>query len=421
VATVGEVEGPNYIVATLAGKDPDAGETFTYSIVAGTAPEGLFDIINDKLVLGGFLDFQTAASYNLTIRGIDGSNAFKDVSFKVNVEEAEVEEPNTTPTISGDLTLAGAKGFFDWLSTEDLDAFDADGDGPLTFTVQSTTNGRVADGAGVTITSFTLDDVIDETVRFWHDNTLSRRASFTVTVSDGQPEDGESDPVTLTMDITDVFDAALGESTTGTGADEFLLGTAGNDTLDGGGGEDEIHGKGGSDTYIVDNLNDKVVGGNDTYIVGAGDTVNETFAGSGGKDTVRSKVTFTLSTNVENLVIISTAAHNGTGNASANIITGNAKANALKGLGGGDTLIGGLGKDNLYGGLGNDTFKFVSKSDSRAGANADIIHDFDKAGQGRATIASTSPASMGQGCPTSILRPSPRRGRSVSTMSPGPM
>jgi hypothetical protein len=37
------------------------------------------------------------------------------------------------------------------------------------------------------------------------------------------------------------------------------------------------------------------LGGNDVYVLGAGDTVNETVAGSGGVDTVRSLVTHTHS------------------------------------------------------------------------------------------------------------------------------
>ena len=84
------------------------------------------------------------------------------------------------------------------------------------------------------------------------------------------------------------------------------------------------------------------LGGNDTYTIGAGDTVVETIAGAaGGTDTVRSLVSHTLGLNVENLVLISAVNQNGTGNTVANTITGNGFVNVLNGKGGNDTLTGG--------------------------------------------------------------------------------
>jgi len=83
--------------------------------------------------------------------------------------------------------------------------------------------------------------------------------------------------------------------------------------------------------------------GDDTYIVGAGDTVTE--AAGGGTDSVRSTVTFTLGAEVEHLVLLGTAAINGTGNALANTLTGNAANNRLSGGAGADTMIGGAGSD----------------------------------------------------------------------------
>ncbi|MGO4833901.1 hypothetical protein AB4144_16685, partial [Rhizobiaceae sp. 2RAB30] len=87
----------------------------------------------------------------------------------------------------------------------------------------------------------------------------------------------------------------------------------------------------------------KGLAGDDTYVIGAGDTVVE--AANGGKDTVRAFVNHTLAANVENLVLVGTAAINGTGNNLANTIDGskNAKANVLKGLGGNDSYVLGAG------------------------------------------------------------------------------
>ncbi|MBS0169405.1 MAG: hypothetical protein JSR62_03555 [Nitrospira sp.] len=187
----------------------------------------------------------------------------------------------------------------------------------------------------------------------------------------------------------------------GMGGDDTLSGGAGNDTLDGGTGADRMTGGSGNDLFVVDNINDIVIesagqgtdtvsssltyalgsnlenltltgtaaingtgnslnntltgnsavnvltggAGNDTYVVGLGDTVIE--AASAGTDTVKSDISWTLGTNLENLILTGVAAVNGTGNSLANTLTGNSAANILSGEAGADTLIGAQG-DDLY-------------------------------------------------------------------------
>jgi len=95
---------------------------------------------------------------------------------------------------------------------------------------------------------------------------------------------------------------------------------------------------------------------NDTYIIGAGDTIVE--AANGGTDSVQSMLTHTLGTNVENLTLTGIAAIKGTGNALNNTLTGNSANNTLAGAGGNDSLRGDFGNDTMNGGSGNDTFLF---------------------------------------------------------------
>ena len=120
-----------------------------------------------------------------------------------------------------------------------------------------------------------------------------------------------------------------------------ITGNEAANVLDGGAGADMLAGLNGNDTYLVDN---------------AGDLVIE--LANNGIDQVQSSVTFALGANVENLDLTGTAAINGTGNGSANVMIGNSSANVLSGAGGADTLRGGLGNDRLNGGSGNDTFLF---------------------------------------------------------------
>jgi Ca2+-binding RTX toxin-like protein len=197
---------------------------------------------------------------------------------------------------------------------------------------------------------------------------------------------------------------------TGNSAANTLTGGDGNDTLNGGAGADKLLGGLGNDTYFVDNVGDVITenlgegidsvqssvtytlaanvenltltgtakinatgnaldnvldgslntaanvltggAGNDTYILGSGDTIVE--AAAAGIDTVLSSATYTLAANLENLTLTGTAAINGTGNTVDNILIGNSAANTLSGGAGNDWLSGGLGNDSLNGDAGND-------------------------------------------------------------------
>ncbi|BBL73323.1 beta strand repeat-containing protein [Methylomagnum ishizawai] len=131
---------------------------------------------------------------------------------------------------------------------------------------------------------------------------------------------------------------------TGNTAANTIIGNDGANTLSDGGSNsaDSLAGGKGSDTYIVNN---------------ASDTISEsgTSTAEGTADLVQSFVTsFTLSSNVEQLTLM-TGAVNGTGSGDAtnNLITGNSSANTLND-GGGD------GNDTLNGGAGNDTLVATS-------------------------------------------------------------
>jgi serralysin len=98
----------------------------------------------------------------------------------------------------------------------------------------------------------------------------------------------------------------------------------------------------GTDTYIVDDTGDVVIEN-----PGAGtDTVRTTLA------------SYTLGSDVENLVFIGTGNFVGIGNGLANRITGGA---------GNDTLNGGAGADTMISGGGNDTYIVDNAGDGDGG------------------------------------------------------
>ncbi|MCW5736589.1 MAG: FG-GAP repeat protein [Enhydrobacter sp.] len=120
------------------------------------------------------------------------------------------------------------------------------------------------------------------------------------------------------------------ENAIGSNFADTLIGNDLANTLDGGGGVDRLDGGRGDDTYLVDTSSDLVI---------------EFF--DRGIDTVRSTTQFTLSDNVENLILLGANAA-GYGNALANRMTGSATNDTLDGMGGADTMDGGAGNDTYY-------------------------------------------------------------------------
>jgi Ca2+-binding RTX toxin-like protein len=127
----------------------------------------------------------------------------------------------------------------------------------------------------------------------------------------------------------------------GDNGDDYLIGGNNNDYLIGGLGNDTMYGEGGNDIYIVDDVDDIIV---------------ERANSASGIDTVYSSVSYTISTNVETLVLSGVAAINGIGNSQNNRIYGNSASNNLSGGAGSDVLDGGVGADIMSGGIGNDIY-----------------------------------------------------------------
>ena len=138
----------------------------------------------------------------------------------------------------------------------------------------------------------------------------------------------------LTLVGTDNLDA------TGNELANTLTGNAGNNALIGGLGGDKMIGGAGDDLYEVESK---------------GDVVVETMAGAtGGIDTVKSEINFTLGANLERLILTGVGDLVGNGNALANLLQGNSENNGLKGLAGDDSILGADGNDTLDGGAGAD-------------------------------------------------------------------
>ena len=159
---------------------------------------------------------------------------------------------------------------------------------------------------------------------------------------------------TLSANVENLGLTGTATHATGNALANRLYGNASNNTLDGGAGADYMTGRGGNDTYIVDNVGDRVL---------------ENTASEGTADKILASVSYSLGgIYVETLELTGSAAIDATGNSLANTLVGNSGANDLYGKGGNDRLSGGAGQDGFW----FDTALNGS-------ANVDAILDFNVA------------------------------------------
>ncbi len=197
-------------------------------------------------------------------------------------------------------------------------------------------------------------------------NWSSATGHFTVTLSDGtivNTSSGQTIPNTIisqtdyTLGASDRNLVLKGSATKGSGnaLANVIEGDDNANTLDGVAntitttGDTLIGGK-GDDAYTIHSLLDVLV-----------ENPNE------GTDTVYSSLSYTLTTNIENLTLTGTANLIGTGNAANNVLTGNSANDKLFGADGDDTLYGGIGNDTLDGGNGDDLLIGGDGNDSLSG------------------------------------------------------
>ncbi|MDT9547293.1 MAG: S8 family serine peptidase [Chlorobium phaeovibrioides] len=146
--------------------------------------------------------------------------------------------------------------------------------------------------------------------------------------------------VDLTGNLLDniLLGNALANSLYGSSGRDTLLGGGGDDVLNGGTGIDRMAGGTGDDTYHVDSRFDVIV-----------EQPGE------GTDTVHATSSFTLFSNLENLVLEEGGDYTAGGNSLNNHIYGNSGSNII---------AGGIGADTLEGGLGDDTYVLTDSLDT---------------------------------------------------------
>ncbi|MBD2138564.1 cadherin domain-containing protein, partial [Anabaena sp. FACHB-1237] len=391
----------NQIIGTLVGNltttDPDTANTFTYSLVTGTGAtdNSLFTITNNQLTTNAVFDFETKNSYSIRVRTTDQGGLFFEKQLTIGVTDLNDNNSFTT--------------------TAQQDIIDAqDGEDTITSTWANLQQNDTIKGGNGTDTLIISGGTVNDIISIDTSNTTNQLDIPGTTVFGFERFDLTGFTGTVSFLGTAGNDWIKG----GTGNDD-LSGGDGNDYLNGGTGADLLGGGSGNDTYVVDNVGDVIAEflnsgidtvessitwtlrnhlenltlqgttaingtGNNLNNIITGNTGNNILTGGAGADTliggagndsyyvdntadiitelvnqgtdiVFTTVTYTLTTNTENLTLQGTTAINGTGNDLNNSITGNAAANILTGGLGNDTLTGNAGADTFIGGLGNDS------------------------------------------------------------------
>ena len=334
-------------VGTVTGVDPDAGDTFTYSLTDNAG--GAFAINSATGVVtvanGSLLDYETGTSKQITVHVTDSGGLTVDQVFVIAVTNVD-EHPTLTGTPGDDVITAP--------SDDTTTIIGLDGDDTLT-----------GNGGNDTLYGGNGDDVLsgvdgDDIIYGGPgaDDLYGGNGNDQLYGGDGTDNlyGGNDD---------DILNGGNGDDQLYGGAGtDTLNGNDGNDLLDGGTGADTMTGGAGDDTYGVDN---------------AGDVVNE--APGEGIDTIETSLpTYTLPDNFENLVGTNDAGQTLTGNAADNEITGANGDDTIYGGPGNDTLEGNGGNDTIYGGAGNDRLDGGTGVDALTGGTGDDTYVVDNVG-----------------------------------------
>jgi gliding motility-associated-like protein len=102
-STIDENVIANSTIGTLSSTDPDAGNTFTYTLVAGTGStdNASFTISGSSLRITNSPDFETKSSYSVRVRTTDQGALTYEEAFVITINDlAEGVSLSTSPTLT---------------------------------------------------------------------------------------------------------------------------------------------------------------------------------------------------------------------------------------------------------------------------------------------------------------------------------
>ena len=145
-STIAENAGINAPVGSFSSVDPETGNTFTYTLVAGAGDTGnaAFNISGNTLRATASLDFDVQNSYSVRVRSTDQGGQFFEEAFTITVTEAgAVNTLFVTGLTSGPSHIAVR--FSKPIDPTQINLFDSNNaHGPSDITITGATTGPLA-------------------------------------------------------------------------------------------------------------------------------------------------------------------------------------------------------------------------------------------------------------------------------------
>jgi len=410
-------------VGLVVTDDPDPGDTHIYSLSDDAGGRFAIDPASGAITLAQTLDFETAQSHEIVVRGEDGAGNAIERTFTITVADLnELDGTTASETIRGthgddlihggdgndrligrggdDLIFggdgndrlygqAGADQLFggagnDRLYIDAADTLVAGGDGIDRVYVQGPV-GVVLDLTTAEIEQAYGSNAGDD----WFDATGSTAATWQFgRGGDDHLIGGDSRDFLIGGSGDDVLGGNGGNDFLigGSGADQ-LIGGAGNDFLIGGGGADQLIGGAGHDRFYVDAADTHIDGGagiDRVYVQGAAGVdlnlasanVEQAYGNRGDDSFDASGMTVgtrQFGRDGDDRLSGGDAGDWLRGDRGDDTLLGNGGDDRLEGRAGEDRLDGGAGDDLLIGGGGADTFIFhlAASDDGRLAAEGD--------------------------------------------------
>lgn len=229
-SSVAENEPAGTVVGTLTTTDPDAGDTHTYTLVAGDGDtdNASFTIEGSELKTDAVFDFETQSTYSIRVRSTDQGGLSAEQAFAItvsNVNEAPMAaitpngtSVNTDPitfTVTFDKAVTGVD-LSDLTATGWFDALTLSNFTPVSATVYTVEVSGMMDGEDVTLTLTAAGSAIQDLAG----NALAANAAATV-ILDVTPPMGSATGAAGLGVIT--FTINLDEAVTGFAVDDLMV------------------------------------------------------------------------------------------------------------------------------------------------------------------------------------------------------
>jgi ELWxxDGT repeat protein len=254
-SSVNENVAANSVIGSFNSTDQDAGNTFTYSLVAGSGAtdNGAFNILGNQLRINAIPNFETKSSFSIRVRSTDQSGAFVEKVLPISILNVNETPTNISLSASSVIENVAAGSLVGTLSSTDPDA-------PLT---PQSFGYRLVAGTGDTDNA--AFEIQENELRLRATPDFELKSSYSIRLQT-RDQGNRTFAKVFTITVTNVNEAPTSSTDffTATTAVDALQGLSGNDgffvgidalnsgdSFDGGADVDQMIVSGGSSTQLL--------------------------------------------------------------------------------------------------------------------------------------------------------------------------